>query len=173
MEISADGSVVVYAAEWSQESAKLPEPIFTLPQAATGHDINITEDEAGRIVGATPSKNCELTLRLIRAARRTPNIAVSSSPIQNSSSAASTMAGQGRRHSHREALTLNSSRFWPRDIYSPGGPPNELRQTVVRDYLESIRWNKAAEVHSLQTTSFSNAREIWFAFRLLTGLDLE
>ena len=60
-----------------------------------------------------------------------------------------------------EALTPDSSRFWPRDIYTPGGPQPSFDKQFVRDYLESIRWNKQPPVPSSPgRCDRENAREI-------------
>jgi phosphoribosylaminoimidazole-succinocarboxamide synthase len=73
-----------------------------------------------------------------------------------------------------EALTPDSSRFWPRDIYNPGGPQPSYDKQFVRDYLESIRWNKQPPVPSLPEDVIAKTREKYVqAFRLLSSLELE
>ena len=57
-------------------------------------------------------------------------------------------------------LTPDSSRFWPRDGYAPGGPQPSFDKQFVRDYLERIRWNKQPPVPSLPDDVDENAREI-------------
>ena len=73
-----------------------------------------------------------------------------------------------------EALTPDSSRFWPRDIYTPGGPQPSFDKQFVRDYLEAIRWNKQPPVPTLPDDVIEKTREKYVqAFRLLSGLELE
>jgi phosphoribosylaminoimidazole-succinocarboxamide synthase len=70
-------------------------------------------------------------------------------------------------------LTPDSSRFWPRDQYSPGGPQSSFDKQFVRDYLESIRWNKQAPAPALPAEVVSRTQEKYLeAFRLLTGSPL-
>jgi phosphoribosylaminoimidazole-succinocarboxamide synthase len=73
-----------------------------------------------------------------------------------------------------EALTPDSSRFWPRDGYAPGGPQPSFDKQYVRDYLEAIRWNKQPPVPSLPDDVAMKTREKYLeAFRRLTGRELE
>ncbi len=73
-----------------------------------------------------------------------------------------------------EALTPDSSRFWPADQYAPGGPQPSFDKQFVRDYLESIRWNKQPPVPSLPDDVVDRTREKYLdAFRRLTGRDLQ
>jgi phosphoribosylaminoimidazole-succinocarboxamide synthase len=161
-----------------RESDKLPEPIFTpATKAATGHDINITEDEAGQIVGhGTIETLRNLTLRLYsRGAAHAEHrgIIVADTKFEFGR----IVGGDGEKSEIiliDEALTPDSSRFWPRDIYSPGGPQPSFDKQFVRDYLESIRWNKQPPVPSLPDDVISKTRDKYVqAFRLLSGLDLE
>ena len=72
-----------------------------------------------------------------------------------------------------EALTPDSSRFWPADQYAPGGPQPSFDKQFVRDYLESIRWNKQPPVPSLPDEVVARTREKYLdAFRRLTGREL-
>jgi phosphoribosylaminoimidazole-succinocarboxamide synthase len=73
-----------------------------------------------------------------------------------------------------EALTPDSSRFWPRDSYAPGGPQPSFDKQFVRDYLEEIRWNKQPPVPSLPEHVVVKTREKYIeAFRQLTGRKLQ
>ena len=73
-----------------------------------------------------------------------------------------------------EALTPDSSRFWPRDGYQPGGPQPSFDKQFVRDYLERIRWNKQPPVPSLPDDVIDKTREKYIeAYRRLTGRELE
>jgi phosphoribosylaminoimidazole-succinocarboxamide synthase len=73
-----------------------------------------------------------------------------------------------------EMLTPDSSRFWPRDLYLPGGPQPSFDKQYVRDYLETIGWNKQPPVPSLPDEVVLRTREKYLqAFHVLTGLELE
>ena len=73
-----------------------------------------------------------------------------------------------------EVLTPDSSRFWPRDGYAPGGAQKSFDKQFVRDYLERIRWNKQPPVPSLPDEVVAKTREKYVeAFRRLTGQELE
>ena len=73
-----------------------------------------------------------------------------------------------------EVLTPDSSRFWPRDQYVPGGQVPSFDKQYVRDYLEEIRWNKQPPVPSLPADVIEKTREKYIeAFRRLTGKELE
>jgi phosphoribosylaminoimidazole-succinocarboxamide synthase len=72
-----------------------------------------------------------------------------------------------------EALTPDSSRFWPADQYAPGGPQPSFDKQFVRDYLETIRWNKQPPVPSLPDDVIARTRAKYLdAFRRLTGREL-
>ena len=72
-----------------------------------------------------------------------------------------------------EALTPDSSRFWPNDGYKPGGAQPSFDKQFVRDYLERIRWNKQPPVPSLPDEVVAKTREKYVeAFRRLTGREL-
>jgi phosphoribosylaminoimidazole-succinocarboxamide synthase len=73
-----------------------------------------------------------------------------------------------------EVLTPDSSRFWPRDGYAPGGAQKSFDKQFVRDYLERIRWNKQPPVPALPDDVVEKTREKYVeAFRRLTGQDLQ
>jgi phosphoribosylaminoimidazole-succinocarboxamide synthase len=72
-----------------------------------------------------------------------------------------------------EVLTPDSSRFWPRDGYAPGGAQPSFDKQFVRDYLESIRWNKQAPAPGLPDDVVEKTQEKYLqAFELLTGKSL-
>ena len=73
-----------------------------------------------------------------------------------------------------EVMTPDSSRYWPKDSYSPGGPQPSFDKQYVRDYLESIKWNKQPPVPSLPDDVVRNTRAKYLdAYRRLTGRELE
>jgi phosphoribosylaminoimidazole-succinocarboxamide synthase len=72
-----------------------------------------------------------------------------------------------------EAMTPDSSRYWPRETYSPGGPQPSFDKQYVRDYLEEIRWNKQPPVPALPDDVVMRTREKYLeAYRRITGTDL-
>jgi len=160
-----------------RESDRLPEPIFTpATKAATGHDINISEKEAGQIVGKeTIEKLRNLTLRLYsRGAAHAEHRGIIVADTKFEFGRIPDGPNAGEIVLIDEALTPDSSRFWPRDIYMPGGPQPSFDKQFVRDYLESIRWNKQPPVPSLPSDVIERTREKYVqAFQLLTGLELE
>jgi len=123
-----------------RESDILPEPIFTpATKAQTGHDINISFEETVSLVGeSTANRLRELTLRLYRKAAahaESKGIIIADTKFEFG-------LYDGNIILCDEILTPDSSRFWPRTDYQPGRPQKSLDKQYVRDYLESIRWNK-------------------------------
>ena len=73
-----------------------------------------------------------------------------------------------------EVMTPDSSRYWPKDQYAPGGPQPSFDKQYVRDYLESIKWNKQPPVPSLPAEVVAGTRQKYLdAFRRLTGRELD
>ena len=165
-----------------QESSRLPEPIFTpATKAQSGHDINISEAEAAQLVGPAVMKRArELTLRLYAegaAHAESCGIIVADTKFEFG-----LLPEDGRRDVPvedrliiiDEMLTPDSSRFWPRDTYRPGGPQPSFDKQFVRDYLEQIKWNKQPPVPSLPDEVVARTREKYIeAFRRLTGRELQ
>jgi phosphoribosylaminoimidazole-succinocarboxamide synthase len=155
-----------------RESDRLPEPIFTpATKAQSGHDINITEDEAAGLVGRDVFERVrDLTLALYRhgaAHAESCGIIVADTKFEFGR-----LPG-GEIILIDEVLTPDSSRFWPRDSYAPGGPQPSFDKQFVRDYLERIKWNKQPPVPSLPADVVSKTREKYVeAFRRLTGREL-
>jgi phosphoribosylaminoimidazole-succinocarboxamide synthase len=160
-----------------RESDRLPEPVFTpATKASSGHDINVSEDEAAGLVGRDlVDRLRKLTLRLYSrgAAHAEPRgIIVADTKFEFGRVVDG--PGAGDLILIDEALTPDSSRFWPRDLYMPGGPQPSFDKQYVRDYLESIGWNKQPPVPSLPEDVVRRTREKYLqAFRVLTGLELE
>jgi phosphoribosylaminoimidazole-succinocarboxamide synthase len=158
-----------------RESDRLPEPIFTpATKAESGHDVNITEAEAARLAGSSVVARLKaLTLELYRrgaAHAESRGIIVADTKFEFG------FAG-GRSPEHLilidEALTPDSSRFWPQADYVPGQPQPSFDKQYVRDYLESIKWNKQPPVPSLPDDVVLRTREKYLeAFRLLAGPSL-
>jgi phosphoribosylaminoimidazole-succinocarboxamide synthase len=155
-----------------KESDRLPAPIFTpATKAQSGHDINISETDAAKLVGAdTLARVRELTLRLYAegsAHAERCGIIVADTKFEFG------LLPSGDAILIDEVLTPDSSRFWPRDTYAPGGPQPSFDKQFVRDYLERIRWNKQPPVPSLPDEVVAKTREKYVeAFRRLTGKEL-
>jgi phosphoribosylaminoimidazole-succinocarboxamide synthase len=160
-----------------RESDRLPEPIFTpATKAASGHDVNITESEAGNIVGQeTIEKLRNLTLRLYsRGAAHAEHRGIIVADTKFEFGRVIDGPNAGEIILIDEVLTPDSSRFWPRDLYLPGGPQPSYDKQFVRDYLEAIRWNKQPPVPTLPDDVIVKTRDKYIqAFRLLSGLELE
>jgi len=151
-----------------EESAELPEPIFTpATKAHTGHDINITFEEAAALIGRQVAERVrELTLEIYRRAAtyaRRRGIIIADTKFEFG-------FADGELILADEVLTPDSSRFWPADSYRPGGPQPSFDKQYVRDYLESIRWNKQPPAPSLPDEVVRNTSAKYLeAYRLLTG----
>jgi phosphoribosylaminoimidazole-succinocarboxamide synthase len=158
-----------------RESDRLPRPIFTpATKAQSGHDINISETEASALIGAkTFDRVRDLTLRLYQhgaAHAEARGIIVADTKFEFGRMSA---RGPNDVILIDEALTPDSSRFWPADGYAPGGPQPSFDKQFVRDYLEQIRWNKRPPVPALPDDVVRKTREKYVeAFRRLTGGEL-
>ena len=122
------------------ESAELPEPIFTpSTKAEAGHDENISFAEAVKIVGepfATQAR--DLSLKIYRAGRdyaRERGIIIADTKFEFG-------VFEGKLILIDEVLTPDSSRFWPADQYAPGRGQPSFDKQFVRDYLETLTWDK-------------------------------
>jgi len=155
-----------------RESDRLPQPIFTpATKAETGHDINISEEEAGRLVGDDLIARLKaLTLEIYSrgaAHAESKGIIVADTKFEFGLAADEIVLID-------EVLTPDSSRFWPQDQYEPGHGQPSFDKQFVRDYLEEIRWNKQPPVPSLPDDVVRRTREKYVdAYRLLTGRDLQ
>jgi phosphoribosylaminoimidazole-succinocarboxamide synthase len=160
-----------------RESDRLPEPIFTpATKAESGHDENISEDEASRLVGR------ELVARLkaltLEIYRRGAAHALSKGIIVADTKFEFGLTGAGDPNRDLvlidEVLTPDSSRFWPESKYEPGRGQPSFDKQYVRDYLEEIRWNKQPPVPSLPDDVVRRTREKYVeAFTLLSGRELK
>jgi phosphoribosylaminoimidazole-succinocarboxamide synthase len=152
-----------------RESDRLPEPIFT-PAAKIntgGHDENISYAAVEQVIGASHADALR-TLTLDIYAKATKHAASRGLIL------ADTKFEFGLLDDTiilaDEVLTPDSSRYWPAETYSPGGPQPSLDKQYVRDYLESIRWNKQAPAPPLPDDVISRTREKYLeAFHLITG----
>lgn len=159
-----------------RESDRLPETIFTpATKAASGHDENISKQAAGDLVGHELIATLErITLELYRrgaAHAATQGILLADTKFEFGLAA----GADGRQEIILidEVMTPDSSRFWPADEYRPGGAQPSFDKQFVRDYLESIRWNKQPPVPSLPDDVIERTRAKYLdAFRRLTGREL-
>jgi phosphoribosylaminoimidazole-succinocarboxamide synthase len=155
-----------------EESVRLAEPIFTpATKAATGHDENITFDEAAALVGGKLTERVrDVSLEIYRraAAYAEPRGVI----------LADTKFEFGLIHNELiwidEALTPDSSRFWPASGYHPGGPQPSFDKQFVRDYLERIQWSKTPPGPALPPEVVAATRGKYReAYRILTGHELD
>ncbi len=156
-----------------RESDRLPEPIFTpATKAESGHDINISEDEAAQIVGRDLiTRLRDLTLEIYR--RGCQHAASKGIIIADTKFEFGLIGPHDEVMLIDEVLTPDSSRFWPSDQYTPGKGQPSFDKQFVRDYLEEIHWSKQPPVPSLPDTVISRTRDKYVeAFRRLSGRDL-
>jgi phosphoribosylaminoimidazole-succinocarboxamide synthase len=139
---SRSGEVCGHALpEGLRESERLPEPIFTpATKAQTGHDENITREQAAELVGAQTLREAEaicLELYRVAAEHALPRgIVIADTKFELGRDA------DGRLVLADEALTPDSSRFWPADGYEPGRAQDSFDKQFVRDYCEATGWDK-------------------------------
>ena len=152
-----------------KESDRLPEPIFTpASKSADGeHDINISfEEMAARIGHADAATLRDLTLEIYRRAAAHAErcgMILADTKFEFGRTAHGIILAD-------EVLTPDSSRYWQKDTYLPGGPQISFDKQFVRDYLEKIRWNKQAPAPTLPEEVVAQTREKYLeAFRRITG----
>ena len=155
-----------------RESDRLPEVLFTpATKAESGHDENISEAAAAKVVGADLlARLKKLTLELYAhgvAHAESKGIILADTKFEFG------LTDQGELILIDEMMTPDSSRYWPKDTYNPGGPQPSFDKQYVRDYLESIKWNKQPPVPSLPDDVVQNTRAKYMdAFRRLTGREV-
>jgi phosphoribosylaminoimidazole-succinocarboxamide synthase len=153
------------------ESAELPEPIFTpSTKAAAGHDENIPFAEAARIIGPELAVEArELSLKIYRAGRdyaRQRGIIIADTKFEFG-------LFEGKLILIDEVMTPDSSRFWPADQYAPGKPQPSFDKQFVRDYLETLTWNKTPPGPKLpEDVVVRTAAKYLEAYERLTGRKL-
>jgi phosphoribosylaminoimidazole-succinocarboxamide synthase len=154
-----------------RESDKLPEPIFTpATKAQTGHDENVSfEHVASLIGGPLAGRLRDLTLNIYTSAARyaeTRGIIIADTKFEFGFVGEELVLGD-------EVLTPDSSRFWPAESYKPGGPQFSFDKQFVRDYLESIHWNKQPPAPPLPEEVVARTSEKYRqAYSILTGREL-
>ncbi|HEY8241353.1 MAG TPA: phosphoribosylaminoimidazolesuccinocarboxamide synthase, partial [Kiritimatiellia bacterium] len=171
-EYKADGSVSGIKLRAGYKMAdKLDEPIFTpAHKAETGHDENVDFGHVARTVGEANAKRLrDLTLALYSQAAdyaRQKGIIIADTKFEFG------MIGD-EIILIDEVLTPDSSRFWPASSYAPGQSPPSFDKQYVRDYLETLTWNKQPPAPALPAEVALRTRDKYVeAFKLLTGQDL-
>jgi len=154
-----------------RDSDQLPKPIFTpATKAETGHDENISFERMVGILGSELSEQLRtLTLTIYKKAAdyaRQRGIIIADTKFEFGRTAAGITLAD-------EVLTPDSSRFWPLDTYAPGKSQNSYDKQFVRDYLESIKWNKQPPAPALPVDVAAKTSEKYVeAYRHLTGHEL-
>jgi len=154
-----------------RESEELPEPIFTpATKADTGHDENIAFARAETIVGADTARRVrDLSLALYRSARdyaRDRGIIIADTKFEFG-------LHEGQLILIDEVLTPDSSRFWPAASYAPGRSQSSFDKQFVRDYLETLDWNKTPPAPALPPEVVARTQEKYIeAYQRLTGKTL-
>ncbi len=154
-----------------RESEKLPQPIFTpATKEETGHDVNVSfefvEDELGKDIS---SQLRDISLEIYQRASQyaeSQGIIIADTKFEFG-------FYEGRLMLIDEILTPDSSRFWPKDRYSPGGPQPSFDKQFVRDYLETLNWDKTHPGPELPFQIVEKTAQKYLeVYRLLTGKSL-
>jgi phosphoribosylaminoimidazole-succinocarboxamide synthase len=159
--------------EGLRESEQLPEPIFTPSTKATeGHDENITRDQAAELVGTEQLADVErVAIELYRFAAEHAagrGIIIADTKFEFGLDDTGTLVLAD------EAFTPDSSRFWPADEYEPGKGQASFDKQFVRDYAESLGWDKTAPGPELPDAVVTGTRARYVeAFERLTGITFD
>jgi phosphoribosylaminoimidazole-succinocarboxamide synthase len=154
-----------------REGDRLPEPIFTpATKAQSGHDINVSFDHVAEILGANLTARLrDLTLSIYASASdyaRDRGIIIADTKFEFG-------FVNGELILADEVLTPDSSRFWPAATWQPGGPQASFDKQFVRDYLESIHWNKQPPAPALpDDVAQKTSSKYQQAYSILTGRNL-
>lgn len=171
-EYQRDGSVCgIKLPAGLRDSDKLPEPIFTpASKATTGHDENISFEEMCKRTGTELAEQLrDLSIGIYKkaadyAAGR--GIIIADTKFEFGHTAQGLVLAD-------EVLTPDSSRFWPADRYQPGRAQESYDKQYVRDYLESIRWNKQPPAPSLpEDVALKTSEKYVLAYRVVAGKEL-
>jgi phosphoribosylaminoimidazole-succinocarboxamide synthase len=158
-----------------RESDELPEPIFTpATKAESGHDINISYEQVADLVGAEGANMLRLrSLAVYRYAAqfaRQRGIIIADTKFEFGWTE---VDGKEELILIDEAVTPDSSRFWPADNYQPGGPQPSFDKQPVRDWLTATGWNKQPPAPELPPEVVASTAERYReAYRRLTGREL-
>jgi phosphoribosylaminoimidazole-succinocarboxamide synthase len=155
-----------------RESDRLPEPIFTpASKAESGHDENISFDAVVSAVGRETAELLRsLTLRIYEVASHhaeSRGIILADTKFEFGWHEGTLLLGD-------EVLTPDSSRYWPRDEYAPGGAQKSFDKQFVRDYLETLDWNKQPPAPPLPEDVIAKTSEKYReAYWRITGRQIE
>jgi len=155
-----------------QQAQKLPQPIFTpATKAETGHDENISFEEAAKLIGRpTAEKVRDISIRLYKEASEyaaTKGIIIADTKFEFG------LDPQNNIVLIDEVLTADSSRFWPADSYKVGMSPPSYDKQYVRDYLETLDWDKTPPAPKLPGEVIAKTSEKYReALQRLTGRTL-
>jgi phosphoribosylaminoimidazole-succinocarboxamide synthase len=164
-----------------RESDRLPEPIFTpATKAATGHDENISFERAATLIGKELAEKVRaVSLEIYRraAAYAEPRGII----LADTKFEFGILYHRARERAAAddlmwidEALTPDSSRFWPAAHYSPGGPQASFDKQFVRDYLERMQWPKTPPGPELPPEVVEATRAKYReAYRILVGREVD
>ena len=153
-----------------ENSSQLPEPIFTpATKAEEGHDENISFDEAVNIVGKNVAEQArELSIKLYERGRHhaaEKGIIIADTKFEFG-------IFEGELILIDEVLTPDSSRFWPADLYAPGKSQPSFDKQFVRDYLETLDWDKTPPGPELPAEIVQKTSEKYIeAYTRVTGLE--
>jgi phosphoribosylaminoimidazole-succinocarboxamide synthase len=151
-----------------RESDKLPEPIFTpSTKEDVGHDINVSQEYVERELGKDITGELkETSLALYKKASRyaeSKGIIIADTKFEFG-------ICENKMILIDEVLTPDSSRFWPKDEYEPGGPQPSFDKQFVRDYLETLDWDKTPPAPELPKNIIEKTSEKYLqALELITG----
>jgi phosphoribosylaminoimidazole-succinocarboxamide synthase len=155
------------------ESQQLPQPIFTpSTKAQTGHDENIDRAAAVALIGEARYDEVEATAlalyELATTYARDRGIILADTKLEFG------IDRDGRLVLADEAFTPDSSRFWPADEYAPGGTPPSFDKQFVRDYCESLGWDKTYPGPELPDEVVAGTRDRYIeAFEQLTNVSFD
>jgi len=153
------------------DGSRLPEPVFTPAfKAQTGHDENITFGRTSELIGADLAERLrDLTLAIYSAASAyalTRGILLADTKFEFGFLGERLILGD-------EVLTPDSSRFWPADTYRPGGAQPSFDKQFVRDYLETLTWDKRPPAPELPDEIVRKTQQKYLeAYTRLTGRSL-
>ncbi|MCR4292194.1 MAG: phosphoribosylaminoimidazolesuccinocarboxamide synthase [Candidatus Kuenenia sp.] len=155
-----------------KESDKLPEPIFTpSTKAHTGHDENIPVSEVINLIGKTLTD--ELKEKSLKIYSKASEYAKSRGIIICDTKFEWGVTNDNKTMLIDEVLTPDSSRFWPLEFYKPGKPQPSYDKQFIRDYLESIHWDKNPPAPALPPDIIQKTSEKYLnAYKTLTGKSL-
>ena len=160
-----------------RESDRLPEPIFTpATKAVTGHDENISFEQAASLIGRQLAERVRaISIEIYeRAAKYAEPRGILLADTKFEFGLLKNSAGEDELIWIDEALTPDSSRFWPAAQYQPGGPQPSFDKQFVRDYLERIQWPKTPPGPELPPDVVSATRAKYReAYRILVGRELD